>query len=145
MVKDFSFGEKAEAEDDELEVVEFTIDGKPFVMRVPSADTVMALSSAFGRNQKQHMLSATRTFIERHVLDGGADTLIDRWEDPDDPFGFEAILDIVKWAMEVSAENPSQPSSAPAPSPKRTGPRSTAAVPPKASTRVRSPRTASTT
>lgn len=144
-MKTFEIEERPEDDEVEYDVVEFTIRKQTFVMRAPSSETVMALSSAFGRGQQKNSLAAIRNFLENHMLDKGADTIIEWWEDIDDPFGYKNLLEIITWAFEQVAENPTQPSSASASPPKPTGQRSTGRAPGKGSTRSTSRRVVSAT
>jgi hypothetical protein len=132
-------------DEEDFDVVEFTIRTKAFVMRAPNSETVMALSSAFGLGQEKNSLAAMRNFLENHLLDNGARTIIGWWEDPRDKFGYQNLLEIITWAFEQVAENPTQPSSASASPPRATGQRSTGRAPGKGSTRSTSRRTASAT
>lgn len=148
MTKDFALAAQSAADIKRSEeVVEFTLGGEgPYYSHIPDETQLAIYMAAFtDGNADIDIMAETMSFLKEVFEEDTFKELKARLMDRRDPVKLETLLEILEWIIEEYTARPTKPSSDSTPSQRSTGARSTASLPPKASTRSRSTRSGSAT
>lgn len=142
-MKEFVFAAKATIDEDGKEVegpeepsLKFMVDGEEYTCYRPSDGQmvlIMAAMSGYYSSTGEAAATMVNFFVEL-LDDDSKHRVTRRLMDRTDPFGLDALTELLEWVVETWSNTPTSGPSGSTSSPESTGPKSTAAVLSKEST-----------